>query len=697
MKLNLNVKKIKTENLSCYNYVYLSRDNLEKLSGDDLDPSNYILEITSENNVKIWHKSYHILDGIDIKDNNIYIPSHLLDNLLIKENDNVSIDIFDYSDCLQIKKIRIIQKNPDKKERPLSMKRDNILYKLSTINYPIKENFTVMIPVRMKNGEDIFGKFLVDEIVPYTDDENVEDSLPFVFPEEVRLSKDVEIFADLGNLKKKNIIGFKKIGGLDKEIRKIKEVIELPYKYSKIFNKIGVKPSKGILLKGPPGTGKTLIAKAISEEINANFIKINASELFSQYAGQAEKKLRELFQEANESKRAIVFIDEIDALAVKRSEAQEDFSRRLVGQFLPLMDGVEQDGRVVVIGATNRPSAIDPAFRRPGRFDKEITIGIPDKSSRKDIFRVHTKNMNLSSDVDLDFISDKTFGCVGADIEAICREAGVNAINRLIKKEKKGEKDFAFQVGQEDFNKVIESIVPSTLRELRQDIPMVDWHKDIIGYNKTKKILLNNIKLSLDYSDSFQKMGINTSYETLLIGPKLSGKKTLVYGLVNKLKININEVNLSKWVFKENLEDYFFKLIEVAKASKPTVVLFPSIDELLNVIKEDTILKQRVNKVFIDYFDKISSTDKIFTIFTAENKNEVYDSFYKNSRIDKIIELEKFTEKDSKNLIDTVVPNNIKNSKKIKNELYKKYKHLLVPGEILNKMKFDLYDCLINS
>lgn len=295
--------------------------------------------------------------------------------------------------------------------------------------------------------------------------------------------------------------------------------------------------------------------------------------------------LRSIFEQAHQSERALIFIDEIDALAVRRDNAQEDFSRRLVGQFLPLLDGMDNDGRVVVIAATNRPDAIDPAFRRPGRFDREVHIGIPNEISRYEILKIHTRKMQLSSEVNLKKIAEMTHGYVGADLEAICREAGICALNNLVQWEEEHvviPQNICIEIQQQHFLKAINGFIPSTLRDIKTDIPSIDWDNDIVGLPDTKTALIEAIELPFRYLEML-KTQKNSSYsfcEAVLIGEKGSGRKTLVYGLAKKLGLRCLEINLIHFIFHHNngIESAFYRLKELALASSPCIILLPEID-----------------------------------------------------------------------------------------------------------------------
>ncbi|MCX8190560.1 MAG: AAA family ATPase, partial [Candidatus Diapherotrites archaeon] len=280
-------------------------------------------------------------------------------------------------------------------------------------------------------------------------------------------------------------VTYEDIGGLKDELQKVREIIELPLRYPELFKRLGIEPPKGVLLHGPPGTGKTLIAKAVANEVDAHFISISGPEIMSKYYGESEQRLREIFEEAKQNAPSIIFIDEIDSIAPKREEVTGEVERRVVAQLLALMDGLESRGQVIVIAATNRPDAIDPALRRPGRFDREIEIGVPDRDGRKEILEIHTRKMPLAEDVNLDDLADITNGFVGADLEALCKEAAMHALRRVlpeidIEKEIPAEIIENLKVTRDDFMSALKNVEPSAMREVLVEIPRVRW-EDIGG------------------------------------------------------------------------------------------------------------------------------------------------------------------------------------------------------------------------
>src|SRR5579872_1349940 len=316
---------------------------------------------------------------------------------------------------------------------------------------------------------------------------------------------------------------YEEIGGLDEEIRRLREIIELPLRHPEIFQKLGVEAPNGILLYGPPGCGKTLLARALANECEANFFTMNGPEIMNKYYGETEGKLRDLFREARESSPSIIFIDEIDALAPRREEAFGDVEKRVVGQLLALMDGVSERGDVVVIGATNRPETIDPALRRPGRFDREVQVGVPNSEARLEILQIHTRGMPLSSDVELEKMSLELYGYTGADLRALCREAGLKALRRFVPDidleadHISSEIIEKIQISPADFRDAAKEIIPTAMREYFTETPKIHWN-DVGGLKLAKQTIIENVVWAIKDPPRFQKVGVTPARGVLLYG-----------------------------------------------------------------------------------------------------------------------------------------------------------------------------------
>ena len=355
-------------------------------------------------------------------------------------------------------------------------------------------------------------------------------------------------------------ITYEDIGGLEEEVKKIREMVEIPMKHPEIFEKLNIDPPKGVLLHGPPGTGKTLLAKAVANETDANFILLNGPEIMSKYYGESEKKIRDIFDEAEKTAPTIIFIDEIDAIAPKREDVQGEVERRVVSQLLTMMDGLKARGKVIVIGATNRINALDPALRRPGRFDREIELGVPGKKGRKTILSIHTRGMPLDKDVNLDEIASVTHGFVGADLESLTKEAAMNVLRKYLPKMKlDGEEQIPQEILEKlivyhvDFMEALKVVRPSAMREVLVETPNVTWDQ-VGGLDNVKRELQEAVEWPLKYPETFQRMGIRPSRGILLYGPPGTGKTLIAKAVAKESEANFIQVKgpslLSMWVVK---------------------------------------------------------------------------------------------------------------------------------------------------
>ncbi|WP_400251478.1 CDC48 family AAA ATPase, partial [Methanobrevibacter smithii] len=381
-------------------------------------------------------------------------------------------------------------------------------------------------------------------------------------------------------------VSYEDIGGLKDEVKKVREMIEIPLKRPELFDKLGIAPPKGVLMHGPPGTGKTLLAKAVASESDAHFIAINGPEIMSKYVGGSEENLREYFEEAEENAPSIIFIDELDAIAPKREDTQGETERRTVAQLLTLMDGLKSRGQVVVIGATNRPDSLDQALRRPGRFDREIEIGVPDSEEREEILEIHTRNMPLAEDVDLHKLASTTHGFVGADLESLCKEAAMRVVRRIIPEIKNDEEIpeevlKKIVVTNDDFKSALKEIQPSALREVLVQVPNVKWD-DVGGLDDVKQELKEAVEWPLKHPEKFEKFGVRPPKGTLLYGVPGTGKTLLAKAVASESEANFISIKgpelLSKWVgeSEQGVREVFRK----AKQTAPTVIFFDEIDSI---------------------------------------------------------------------------------------------------------------------
>lgn len=431
-----------------------------------------------------------------------------------------------------------------------------------------------------------------------------------------------------------NRVTYEDIGGLDRELEQVREMIELPMRHPELFQRLGIEPPKGVLLHGPPGTGKTLIAKAVANEVDAEFFSISGPEIMSKYYGESEEQLREVFDEAAEEDSAVIFMDELDSIASQRGEASGDVERRVVAQLLSLMDGLEDTSEVVVIGATNRVDDIDPALRRGGRFDREIEVNAPNKEGRREIFDVHTRSMPLSQDVDLDEYAELTHGFVGADIEALCKEAAMTALRR-IKPEIDMEADTIdaevleeLLVTEEDFKNALKDIEPSALREVFVEVPDVTWD-DIGGLHETKDRMRELVQWPLNYGDVFDDMNLDPAKGVLLYGPPGTGKTLLAKAVANESDSNFISIKgpelLNKYVGES--EKGVREVFEKARANAPTIVFFDEIDALATERGSggDNNVGERVVSQLLTELDGLENLEDV-VVFATTNRPDLIDS-----------------------------------------------------------------------
>ncbi|MFB6155047.1 MAG: CDC48 family AAA ATPase [Haloferacaceae archaeon] len=440
-------------------------------------------------------------------------------------------------------------------------------------------------------------------------------------------------------------VTYEDIGGLDRELEQVREMIELPMRHPELFKRLGIEPPKGVLLHGPPGTGKTLIAKAVANEIDAHFKTISGPEIMSKYYGESEEQLREVFEEAEENAPAIVFVDELDSIAPKRSEAGGDVERRVVAQLLSLMDGLDERGEVVVIGATNRVDAIDPALRRGGRFDREIEIGVPDRDGRKEIMQVHTRNMPLADGVDLDEFADSTHGFVGADIESLAKEAAMNALRRirpqldLEAEEIDAEVLESLVVTPDDFKQAMKGIEPSALREVFVEVPDVTWNQ-VGGLDDTKERLRETIQWPLEYPDVFEAMDMQAAKGVLLYGPPGTGKTLLAKAVANEADSNFISVKgpelLDKYVgeSEKGVREIFSK----ARENAPTVVFFDEIDSIATERGRhsgDSGVSERMVSQLLTELDGLEDLEDVVVIATTNRPDLIDSALLRPGRLDR--------------------------------------------------------------
>jgi transitional endoplasmic reticulum ATPase len=435
------------------------------------------------------------------------------------------------------------------------------------------------------------------------------------------------------------------IGGLDNELQRVREMIELPLKHPELFERLGIDPPKGVLLYGPPGTGKTLIARAVANEAGASFYSIQGPEIMSKYYGQSEEKLREKFEEAEKNAPSIIFIDELDSIAPKREDVQGEVERRVVAQLLTLMDGLSKRGHVIVIGATNREDAIDPALRRPGRFDREIEIGVPTRQGRKEILLIHTRRMPLEEGFDIDKFVDLTYGFVGADLAALAREAAMKTLVRYIPEidlDKPIPADMLekMKVTEADFFNALKEIEPSAMREVQVEIPNVTW-KDVGGLADVKRQLYEAIELPLKDPDVLKRMGISPPRGILLYGPPGTGKTLIAKALANESKANFIAIKgpeiMSKWVGES--ERAIRLIFKKAKQVSPSIIFLDELDAIAPQRGSgyDSGASERVVDQILTSLDGLESLGQV-TVLAATNRPDIVDkALLRPGRFDRIV------------------------------------------------------------
>ena len=444
-------------------------------------------------------------------------------------------------------------------------------------------------------------------------------------------------------------ITYDELGGLKNEVQKIREMVELPMRHPELFEKIGVEAPKGVLLYGPPGTGKTLLAKAVAGETNAHFISISGPEIMGKYYGESEERLREIFKQAEENSPSIIFIDEIDSIAPKRDEVTGEVEKRIVSQLLALMDGMKSRGKVVVIAATNRPDSIDPALRRPGRFDREIEIGIPDDEGRYDILSIHTRGMPIDEKVDLKQISKTTHGFVGADLEFLSKEAAMRSLRRILPEIDLDEDEISkeilqkIQITSEDFREALKEVRPSALREVQVQVPNVSWD-DVGGLTELKEELREAVEWPLKYKEAFDFVNVEAPKGILLHGPPGTGKTLIAKALAKMTESNFISIKgpelLSKWVgeSEKGVREIFRKARQVA----PCIIFLDEVDALVprrGSGGSESHVTQNVVSQILTEIDGLEELHNVLIIGATNRLDIVDEALLRPGRFDRIIEV----------------------------------------------------------
>ena len=502
------------------------------------------------------------------------------------------------------------------------------------------------------SGDRIFipGMTLFAEALPFQIVQTTPKGIVQVLPDTEIVIKEEPVDEEDESGQPISTISYEDIGGIGEQLQKVREMIELPLKHPILFRRLGIDPPRGVLLHGPPGTGKTLIAKAVASETKANFTSINGPEIISKYYGESEKQLREIFDEAAANAPAIIFIDELDSIAPKREDVSGEVERRVVAQLLTLLDGMQGRDNVIVIGATNRPDAIDPALRRGGRFDRELEIGVPDKNGRSEIIGIHTRGMPISDDFEIEWLLDNTHGFVGADISALVREAAMKALRRYLPEIDLDEEQIPAEVLEKmevrmaDFRLAIKEIEPSALREIYLEVPEVSWDQ-VGGLMEVKERLKESIEWPLTRPEMFNHFGINPPRGIVLFGAPGTGKTLIAKAIANEAKANFITIKgpelISKWV--GDSEKAVRELFKKAKQSSPSIIFLDEFESIAGVRRSNTgegsdVMNRVVNQL-LSSMDGVESMEGVIVV-AATNRPEMIDpALLRSGRFERVLHI----------------------------------------------------------
>jgi len=518
----------------------------------------------------------------------------------------------------------------------------------SLIDFPVVKNDIVPLPSGLPFLQTQFIPFKVVEIEP-------EEAV--IITKNTRVDFSEKPAPGVEGAKR---ISYEDIGGLKDELQRVREMIELPMRHPELFQRLGIEPPKGVLLFGPPGTGKTLIAKAVASESGAHFISIAGPEVISKYYGESEQKLREIFDEAEQNAPSIIFIDELDSITPRREEVTGEVERRVVAQLLTMMDGLEERGQVVVIGATNRVDAIDPALRRPGRFDREIEIGVPTEPDRVEILKIHTRGMPLAPDVNLEDLGQQTHGFVGADLAALAREAGIRALRRYLPEIDLDEEEISADVLEtmivtvSDFRDALRDVSPSAMREVMLEVSHVTW-QDVGGLEEAKQEVREAVEYPLTMRERYDELGIRPPRGVLLYGPPGTGKTLIAKAVANESGANFIAIRgpqlLSKWVGESEraVREIFKKARQVA----PAIVFFDELDALAPTRGSDVgthVMESVLNQILTE-IDGLEELKDVVVLGATNQPLLVDPALLRPGRFDRLVYIGEPGIADRKNIL----------------------------------------------
>ncbi|EFW91699.1 cell division control protein 48 [Haladaptatus paucihalophilus DX253] len=593
-----------------------ARQQLGVLSGDTV-----AVEGNGTTVVKVWPAAS------TVPENTIQIDAETRTNAGVRIGDEVSvrpISVSDADSITVVPKANFSLDDVDTLERAV---------KRELLDRPVQSGERARIERLGDAGLFVVTRTNPGGTVRVTNDTNVKVSLSDMVESVSTSSTDADDSTDVTGA------AYEDIGGLDDELRRVREMVELPLSNPELFRRLGIDPPKGVLLYGPPGTGKTLIAKAVANEVNAHFVSVSGPEVMSKYKGESEERLREIFTEANENAPAIIFFDEVDSLGGKRDE-ESDMENRLVAQMLSLMDGLESRGEVVVIGATNRVDAIDPALRRGGRFDREIEIGAPDEGGRREILEVHTRGMPLADDVAVERLAATTHGFVGADLHTLVTEAAMAALRRARDDGADDDALLSVEVTRGDFNTALASVEPSAMREFVAEAPDISF-EDVGGLNDAKQTLIEAVEWPLSYSNLFEATRTEPPSGVLLYGPPGTGKTLLARALAGESDVNFVSVAgpelLDRYVGES--EKSVREVFDRARQASPAIIFFDEIDALASQRGESHEVTERVVSQLLTELDGLTENPNL-VVLAATNRREAIDpALLRPGRLESHIEI----------------------------------------------------------